>query len=95
MINYIKNNFPIIVLFLMVVGGFAYPFYSGKWLVANRLSDIDSKCYGVDVPESITYNKAILFCSCVHANGHVSKEENYKYCERKFEDKEDKNFLRR
>ena len=47
MIQYIKNNFPIIVLLMIVIGGFGYPFYSGKWIVAPKLNEIDAKCYGI------------------------------------------------
>ena len=53
-------------------------------MLGRKPARIDSRCYGVDVPKTIQYNDAELFCSCVHANGHVSKEENYKYCVSRF-----------
>lgn len=61
MIQYIKNNFPIIVLLLIVIGGFGYPFYSGKWVVAPKLNEIDAKCYRIDVPDDIPYGNPSTF----------------------------------
>jgi len=75
---------PVVTLILIVVGAIWYSIYGGHSFLARKPSQIDAACYGVDVPESIKYNKAELFCSCVHAGGHVSKEENYKYCVNKF-----------
>ncbi|MCH7304021.1 hypothetical protein [Acinetobacter higginsii] len=80
MLKYIKTNLPILILIIIVIGGLGYPFYSGKWIMAPRLSEIDSKCYGVDVPSNIEHNKVLLFCSCVHTIGIENKEEKYKYC---------------
>jgi len=79
-----KNNSPIIFIIITVVGGIWYSVSGDNSILARKPTRIDSACYGVDVPESIKYNKAELFCSCVHAGGHVSKEENYKYCVNRF-----------
>ncbi|MCY6411016.1 hypothetical protein QTA56_02550 [Acinetobacter sp. VNH17] len=80
MLKYIKNNFPIFILIAIVVGGLGYPFYSGKWIMAYRLGEIDSKCYGVNVPSTIEHGKVLLFCSCIHTVGIENKEEKYNYC---------------
>lgn len=83
MLKYIKSNFPIIVLIFIVVGGFAYPFYSGEWIIPSRLGESDAKCYNVDVPSTIKYNQVELFCSCIHSVQIEDKQEKYKYCANK------------
>ncbi|WP_436897446.1 hypothetical protein [Acinetobacter gyllenbergii] len=85
MLKYIKNNLPILILIIIVIGGFGYPFYAGKWIMAPRLSEIDSKCYGVDVPSGIEHNKVLLFCSCIHTVNIANKEEKYKHCTNQME----------
>lgn len=80
MLKNIKNNFPIFILIIIVVAGLGYPFYSGKRIMAPRLSEIDTQCYGVDVPERIKHNDVLHFCSCIHTAGIENKEEKYKYC---------------
>ena len=80
----IKNNFPIIVLFTIVIFGVWYSIYSGNDVLSRKPSLIDSRCYGIDVPSTIKYNQSELFCSCVHAGGHISKDENINYCTKKF-----------
>ena len=82
MLRYIKN--PIFILLFTIIGGIWYSISSGSSVLGRKLARIDSRCYGVDVPKTIQYSDAELFCSCVHANGHVSKEENYKYCVGRF-----------
>lgn len=76
----LKKNSPILMLIITVVGALIYSVYGGSNLFLRKPSMVDSKCYGVDVPSSVKYHKAELFCSCIHVGGHVSKEENYKYC---------------
>ncbi|USA44985.1 hypothetical protein NDN11_09570 [Acinetobacter sp. C26M] len=80
MLKFIKNNLPIFTLIIIVVGGFGYPFLTGKWIMAPKLSEIDSECYGVDVPNNIEYQQVLHFCSCIHTVGMETKEEKYKYC---------------
>ncbi|WP_334069890.1 hypothetical protein [Acinetobacter colistiniresistens] len=80
MLRNIKNNFPIFILIIIVVAGLGYPFYSGKRIMVPRLSEIDTQCYGVDVPERIKHNDVLHFCSCIHTAGIENKEEKYKYC---------------
>lgn len=75
---------PVVTLILIVVGAIWYSIYGGHSLLVQKPARIDSSCYNVDVPEKIKYKDAELFCSCVHSGGHVSKEENYKYCVNKF-----------
>ena len=79
-----KKNSPIIFLIITVVGGIWYSVSGDSSVLGRKLNRTDSRCYGVDVPESVKYNKTEFFCSCVHAGGHVSKEENYKYCANRF-----------
>ena len=80
----LRKNSPILFLIITVAGGIIYSIYSGNSLLVRKPLMLDSRCYNVDVPKSIKYNKVELFCSCVHAGGHVSKDENYKYCLNKF-----------
>jgi hypothetical protein len=80
----LKRNAPILVLICIVVGGVWYSLSSGNSLFGRKPLRIDSRCYGVDVPKTIKYNQTENFCSCVHIGGHVSKEENYKYCVSRF-----------
>ncbi len=75
---------PVVTLILIVAGAIWYSIYGGHFFLARKPARIDSRCYNVDVPKEIKYKDAELFCSCVHAGGHVSKEENYKYCVNKF-----------
>lgn len=79
-----KRNAPILVLIFIVVGGVWYSLASGHSLFGRKPLRIDSRCYGVDVPKTIKYSQTENFCSCVHIGGHVSKEENYKYCASRF-----------
>lgn len=80
MIQYIKNNFPIIVLLMIVIGGFSYPFYSGKWIVAPKLNEIDAKCYGIDVPDDIQYGRSEHFCSCMKMVHNKKDNDHINYC---------------
>lgn len=79
-LNTVKNNLPIIVLLLIVVGGFAYPFYSGNWITPPRLSESDATCYGIDVPEDIEFTRVDLFCSCMRMSNIEDTEEKSDYC---------------
>jgi len=80
MLNYIKNNFAVIMLLLIVIAGLGYPFYSGRSFMAPRLSEIDRNCYGVDVPDTIKHRQVLLFCSCIHTVSIENRAEKYHYC---------------
>jgi len=80
MLKYIRNNFPIFILISIVIIGFAYPFYTGQWIMAPRLGEVDLQCYGVDVPEAIPHARVLHFCSCIHTVGIEIKAEKYHYC---------------
>lgn len=82
----LKRNALILFLLCIVIAGVWYSFTSGHSLFGRKPLRIDSRCYGVDVPKTIKYNQTENFCSCVHIGGHVSKEENYKYCVSRFSD---------
>jgi len=78
--KYIKNNLPIIILLIIVVGGFGYPFYSGEWITPPRLAESDAKCYGINVPEDIDYKQTELFCSCMRMSKIEDNKEKSQYC---------------
>lgn len=80
MLTYIKNNFPVFILLVIVVAGLGSPFFTGRWILAPRLVEVDSECYGVDVPQTIEYSKVLHFCSCIHTIAIENKAEKYRYC---------------
>ena len=86
-ITLLKNNSPILILLIIVIWGVLYSL-TGNSIFVRKPSVLESECYGIDVPDSIKANKTRYFCSCVRMGGHVSKEENYKYCVNQFTDKE-------
>jgi len=83
----LKKHSSILTLIVIVCGGIFYSMYSSNSLFPRKPVRLDSRCYGVDVPRLIKYNQIENFCSCVHVGGHVSKEENYKYCVNLFNSK--------
>lgn len=80
-----RKNSSILTLIFVVLGGIFYSIYGLNSFFLRKPVRIDSRCYGVDVPKTIKYNEMENFCSCVHIGGHVSKEENYKYCVSRFD----------
>ncbi|WP_173911063.1 hypothetical protein [Acinetobacter sp. Marseille-Q1618] len=78
--KFLKRNFPFIVLLIIVIVGFAYPFISGKWIASPVLREIDAKCYGILIPEEIKFNQAEQFCSCIRMSAMENNEEKSKYC---------------
>ena len=91
-ITLLKNNLPILILLIIVIGSYSLAENS---IFVRKPSVLESECYGIDIPDSIKANKTRYFCSCVRMGGHVSKEENYKYCVNQLTDKENQNSLRR
>lgn len=79
-----KGNLPIFILIAVVIGGIYYSINSGNSLLVRKPPMLDSKCYGVDVPNSVKISDMANFCSCIKVGGHVSKEENYNYCLNRF-----------
>lgn len=69
-----------IVLLIIVIGGLGYPFYSGKWVVAPKLNEIDAKCYGIDVPDDIPYGRSEYFCSCMRMLHNKKDNSGINYC---------------
>ena len=80
-----RKNSSILTLIFVVLGGIFYSIYGLNSFLPRKPVRIDSRCYGVDVTKTIKYNEMENFCSCVHIGGHVSKEENYKYCVSRFD----------
>lgn len=80
MLTYIRNNFPVFILLVIVAAGMGSSFFTGRWILAPTLGEVDSKCYGVDVPQMIEYSKVLYFCSCIHTIAIENKAEKYRYC---------------
>ncbi len=84
----LKQSYPVFVLLAVVIGGVIYSFKSGHSIFAKKPGMSDSRCYGINVPETVPYHQSDLFCSCVRTAGHTSKAELYAYCAAKLDKKE-------
>lgn len=80
----LKGNLEIIILVGIVIGGIYYSINRGESLWVRKPILLDSTCYGVDVPNSIKLSNVEHFCSCIKMGGHVSQQENTKYCVKQF-----------
>nr|WP_277603399.1 hypothetical protein [Acinetobacter dispersus] len=82
--KFIKNNAPIFVLILIIIGGFVYAFKVDDRILVPSIGQTDLQCAGVAVPNEIKYGDGNLFCSCIRLSNHQTVQERYNYCVNKF-----------
>lgn len=81
MSKYLKDNYPILILILIIIGGFYYSFKTGNgmWISRSNL-----ECSGIDVPAEIKYVESKAFCSCIRMSPYHTQEEKSQSCIKKF-----------